>query len=545
MPVRLSSFTTNPVTANYAFESGGATLATGSLTFAPGETLKRVYPVGFDIAAQSSVQVVLRSAVGGEPTGRTNVSFLGSVPAPRVSCWVSTNTLPGERLPEGMLVRLTTPSAQPVSVHFSYLAEPGTLASGVLVFAPGETVRWIDPTGASPAAYPSIQLVLSNPTGATLSGITTVTYGTPPLQVSLAVGADQLDLATFANGVAVTLNRVAATAVTVDFRCEGTAGVLTNGTLTFGVGQTVQTLSLQTINPAQHDLLRVSLANAVNAQLASPSNVVYVRVVAGQSPTLIASGSTWRYLDTGGDAGTAWRLPGYNDNTWSNGVAQLGFGDSPRDEITLIRQVGTNGANSITFYFRQKFLVTDPNVFTNLVMSLLRDDGGVAYLNGTEIYRSPSMPAGTITYQTPANALGTSAPPDNTVDTANVNALPLVAGTNIAAVEIHQHRADSSDVSFDFTLTGQPTPPAPPQHLYWGNFGGQGMLAWGDPRLYSNKAPTWRRVRGLWPPIKAPSSSCRPTRSDSSACATEPLPAPQDFRPDRPPRQPGSGRFGE
>jgi hypothetical protein len=504
LPIRLSTFTTNPVTANYAFESGGTTLATGAVTFAPGETLKRIYAAGFDLTAQSSLQVVLRSAVSGELTGRTNVSFLGSVPAPRVSCWVSTNTLPGERLPEGMLVRLTTPSAQPVSVQFDYVAEPGTLARGALVFAPGETVKWIDPTGASPAAYPLIQLSLSSPVGATLSGITTVNFGTPPLQVSLGVGSSQLDLATFSSGVPVGLNRASTNVVSVDFTVEASGGGLTNGTLFFSPGQAARLLTVPTVNPAQHDLLRVSLANAVNAQLAPPSSVMYVRVVAGPSPFLVTSGSAWRYLDTGGDAGTTWRQLAYNDNSWSNGVAQLGFGDG--DEITPIRRNGTNGQQTITYYFRRTFVVENPAVFTNLALWLLRDDGGVVYLNNQDVWRSSNLPPSptTITYQTLADYAGAGTA-ENAVDNVNVNPTRLVAGTNIVAVEIHQHDATSSDASFDFSLTGQPTPPPPPQELYWGTFSGQGLLAWGDPTFslqWSDKVTgPWTNLVGALSPF--------------------------------------------
>lgn len=505
VPVRLSSFTTNPVTVNYAFESGGSPLAAGSLTFAPGETLKRIYPAGFDVSAQGAVQLVLGSAVGGELTGRTNASFTGSLPAPRVGCWVSTNTLPMGRLAEGLLVKLSTPSGLPVSVDYVYAADGVTLAGGTLTFAPGTTVQRISPPAVNPAAYDAIQLNLSQAVGAALSGITGVLYGNPPVQVSLAVGVSQLDLTAFTSGVPVALNREAVTDVFVDFQCEGLGGVLTNGTVTLAAGQTVHLLALPTVNPAQHDLLRVSLSNARQAQLVAPSEVYYVRMAPAQSPLLVVAGSIWKYLDTGVDAGTAWRLLGYNDSAWQSGCAQLGYGDS--DECTVVSYGPSSSSKYITTYFRQKFVASDPGVFTNLAMWLLRDDGGVVYLNGTEVYRSPSMPAApaVITYQTLANAQGSSAPPDNTVDQANVASARLVAGTNIVAVEIHQHRGDSSDLSFDFSLTGQPPPPPPPQHLYWGTFSDQGVLVWGDPtfalQLSDKVTGPWTNVVGALSPF--------------------------------------------
>ena len=82
--------------------------------------------------------------------------------------------------------------------------------------------------------------------------------------------------------------------------------------------------------------------------------------------TLVATGSVWKYLDNGVDQGTAWRDPNFNDSGWSNGVAQLGFGDG--DERTPIRRIGTNGAVSITFYFRQTFYVTNKADYASLLM---------------------------------------------------------------------------------------------------------------------------------------------------------------------------------
>jgi hypothetical protein len=471
VPVRLSSFTTNAVGVNYTFLDGdGGTLAAGGLTFAPGETLKRIYPAGFDVAAQSTVLVMLTGAEHGELTGLTVVTNQGSVAGPQVSCWVATNTLSSGRLPEGMLVKLSGPSGLPVSVDYTYVGGGVTLASGRLTFAPNETVQWINPAGIDPYAYNPTVLTLSNPVGAPLTGISSVLYGTPPVQVALTVSGSQLDLSAFSGGVPVALNRPASGVVSVGFRCEANGGVLTNGTLTFSGAQTVQTVLFPTVNPALYSLIKVSLSEVVNAQLVAPSNVYYLSLAQAQSPLLVQSNSAWRYLDTGGDAGTAWRVLAYNDSTWSNNYAQLGFGDG--DERTPIRQVGTNGQNTITFYFRQAFVVPSPGLFTSLAMWLLRDDGGVVYLNGNEVFRSGNMPAApsAITYTTLADRTGTA---ENAVDGVSLSSSGLVTGTNIVAVEIHQHDVGSSDISFDFGLTGLPTPVVPAAPLITGPTNGQ------------------------------------------------------------------------
>src|SRR5262249_51127261 len=37
---------------------------------------------------------------------------------------------------------------------------------------------------------------------------------------------------------------------------------------------------------------------------------------------LVEAGAHWQYLDKGIDQGTAWRDPGFDSSSWSNGVAQ-------------------------------------------------------------------------------------------------------------------------------------------------------------------------------------------------------------------------------
>lgn len=125
------------------------------------------------------------------------------------------------------------------------------------------------------------------------------------------------------------------------------------------------------------------------------------------------------------------------------------------DEVTPIRRYGTNGSQTITYYFRQYFQVTNPATFGTLSMWLLRDDGAVVYLNGQDMFRSVNMaPAPTtITSQTLANYNGAGTA-ENAIDLATLSAANLQVGTNLLAVEIHQHDATSSDASFDFALTG-------------------------------------------------------------------------------------------
>ena len=63
------------------------------------------------------------------------------------------------------------------------------------------------------------------------------------------------------------------------------------------------------------------------------------------------------------------------------------------------------------------------------------------------------MPAGTVTY----NTFASSNSNDNAqASTTKVNT--LMAGNNVMAVEVHQRSASSTDISFNFTLSGTPAP---------------------------------------------------------------------------------------
>jgi cell surface hyaluronidase len=167
-------------------------------------------------------------------------------------------------------------------------------------------------------------------------------------------------------------------------------------------------------------------------------------VVPGTVP-LVNAGAVWKFNDTGANLGTAWRNNNFNDAAWPSGPGQFGFGDG--DEATLV-----TSNRQITTYFRRAFIASGPATFTNLTVRLLRDDGGIVYLNGTEVFRS-NMATGVVNHLTTAsNAL----PSDETTDfySASISPALLLNGTNLLAVEIHQANATSSDLSFDLALTG-------------------------------------------------------------------------------------------
>jgi hypothetical protein len=80
VPVRLSSFTTAPVSVRYAIDSEDGPLGGGTLEFVPGETVKRLDLEVPDLANRELIVVSLADPVGGELTGREAVTFFRSTP---------------------------------------------------------------------------------------------------------------------------------------------------------------------------------------------------------------------------------------------------------------------------------------------------------------------------------------------------------------------------------------------------------------------------------------------------------------------------------
>jgi hypothetical protein len=175
-----------------------------------------------------------------------------------------------------------------------------------------------------------------------------------------------------------------------------------------------------------------------------------VTVAVNVSATFIAAGSRWAYFDAGTDPGAAWKGNAFDDATWKRGAAQLGFGEG--DEATVMARTNAVGATNMAFRFRRIFVVPDATLVQALNARMIRDDGAVVYLNGAEIWRD-GMPTGTIDHTTRASATISGAAETSWIVKALSPGL-LVTGTNLLAAEVHQVTNTSTDVSFDFELSG-------------------------------------------------------------------------------------------
>ncbi|MEO6435622.1 MAG: metallophosphoesterase, partial [Tepidisphaeraceae bacterium] len=220
--------------------------------------------------------------------------------------------------------------------------------------------------------------------------------------------------------------------------------------------------------------------------------------------TIIAPGASgWKYLANGSNQGTTWRSLSFNDASWSSGTAELGYGDG--GEATVV-PFGPNASNKfITTYFRKSFNIASPSSIGSLDLRVIRDDGAVVYLNGTEVFRS-NMPGGTIGYTTRAStALGT--PAESTWIMATINAGLLQSGNNVIAIEIHQSDPDSSDLSFNLELNALTSGPP--------------VLPPGAPSALSASALAWNQVKLSWIDTVTTESGFKIERSTDGTNFTE------------------------
>lgn len=292
----------------------------------------------------------------------------------------------------------------------------------------------------------------------------------------LALREPRLSARDLGEGVPVALSAFATNPVVLRCEIQDATGRIARELTEFLPGETLKRVALPAAFAGPDSPLRVSIVPVQGAEVSGLGEAWFFPAATNQpaeSVVLVPTGAVWSYLDDGSNAGTAWRDIGFNDDVWKQGHAELGYGDG--DEVTTV-SYGTNKTQKfVTTYFRHAFSVADPGAFSRLLLRLKRDDGGVVYLNGDEVFRS-NMSAGAVTFETPA--ANTAADDGKDFFAVEVSLTNLRPGPNLLAVEIHQDKRDSSDISFDCELVGFPSA-APPQ-IQWAAFGPQLLLWWND-----------------------------------------------------------------
>lgn len=228
-----------------------------------------------------------------------------------------------------------------------------------------------------------------------------------------------------------------------------------------------------------------------------------MQMVGVPSPLFFDYRSAWKYLDNGTNQGTAWTGTGFSDATWASDTGWFGYGD-PTFVTKLINGCGTVVANPtctnkyITTYFRKVISIPSTAAYDSVKLSIIRDDAVAVYVNGTEVWRCPNMPTGTLSYTTQAlSAIGNAAE-----TTAVVKTIPIstfINGNNTIAVELHQESGTSSDVNFNMRMEGVrriTTPVATAVTLSYGPYLQMGSQTAANVRWRTNVASKSRAMFG-------------------------------------------------
>jgi hypothetical protein len=171
----------------------------------------------------------------------------------------------------------------------------------------------------------------------------------------------------------------------------------------------------------------------------------------------------WKFTTDNLD-GSNWTSPGYDDSGWGSSGPGLLWADirgypNPNIPVAMLTDMPLNpstGYPFTTYYFRTHFTFTNGLKGASLKFTDYIDDGGIFYLNGTELFRvrMPAYPT-PIYNNTQAAALpcsGDATCPDHFVISGDQAETNLLAGDNVLAVEVHNVSPTSRDITFGASL---------------------------------------------------------------------------------------------
>ncbi len=261
-------------TIAYAFKAGTATTAdftatNGVLTFAPGETNKTITAAIVNdsvVENNETFSVTLSAATGGALLGGTNTAYatitdndigFGLATATRTVSEDATNIV--------LIVNRLGNTNGTVTVDYNFADITATNqvdyfgTNGSLSFTNGVTSLTIDVPIADDTeveANETFKLYLTNPSGATLSGITNTTVTILENDSSIAFTTNAVSVLETATNITLTVKRTGGTnsTVSVDFltidgtALDGSDYTSTNATLTFDPGVITKTITVPLSN---------------------------------------------------------------------------------------------------------------------------------------------------------------------------------------------------------------------------------------------------------------------------------------------------------
>lgn len=166
--------------------------------------------------------------------------------------------------------------------------------------------------------------------------------------------------------------------------------------------------------------------------------------------TVVYNDDEWSYKVYNQEPPKAWNTLGFNTSDWSRGEGSIGYGDN--DDNTIIDP-------TISLYMRKNFTIADTSDIARFLLDADYDDGFVAYVNGKEVTRSNIGVVGdTPRFDQKADVwrealLYQNGKPKSFELNTNFTKALVNQGNNVLAVQVHNERATSSDLSSHFFLS--------------------------------------------------------------------------------------------
>ncbi|PVE20407.1 hypothetical protein DC522_32550 [Microvirga sp. KLBC 81] len=395
--ISLDKAATEPVTVNYATQSGTATagsdfidITNGSVTFAPNETTKTVIVDLIDDTLVEDLETftVRLGTATNAIVSSTNNTVTGTIsdndapdppPVPVVSIAAASSS-PQPEGPNGKIsftISLDKAATEPVTVNYATQSGTATAGSdfiditnGSVTFAPNETTKTvivdlIDDTLVENTENFSVKL--TSATNATLGTGTTATASisdndTPPpagpvVSISSASPDPQVEGSSAKIKFTLTLSTATTQDVKVNYSTvDGTAKAgsdytaLLNKNVTFLAGETTKTITVSLLNDTvleNPEAFSIKINSATSASVSTTSHTATATIVDNDLPaTVVKIIDTTQYkagdpsgYGSGDPSGVAY-IPGKN-----GGPGTLFIADSEHDESPYYSSTNLLGLN--------------------------------------------------------------------------------------------------------------------------------------------------------------------------------------------------------
>lgn len=173
---------------------------------------------------------------------------------------------------------------------------------------------------------------------------------------------------------------------------------------------------------------------------------------------VVSADDTWHYFPANAEPQSNWAQKDFDISVWASGPGGIGYGDN--DDNTIIVRVPA-------VYIRTSFNIIDESIIAGAILHIDYDDGFVAYLNGHEIARANIGTVGIKpSYNTYASysheaQIPSGGFPAGFIIHQDTLSKYMVEGDNILALQVHNQKPNSSDLSsttyFSVGITNETT----------------------------------------------------------------------------------------